>query len=52
MGDKDMKRDDLCQPTALDPLYRLAMLRICDLRSEAMSGREYRRARASGKLTR
>ena len=29
---------------ALDPLYQLAMLRVDELQSEAMRGREFRRS--------
>jgi hypothetical protein len=47
-----MKVDYFSLPTGLDPLYRLAMLHICDLQSDATHGREYRRVRIAGKFPR
>jgi hypothetical protein len=32
----------------LDPLYRLAMLRVDELQRDAMRGREFRRSRTAG----
>jgi hypothetical protein len=32
----------------LDPLYQLAMLRVFELQSDAMRGREFRRVRIAG----
>ncbi|HEY5094997.1 MAG TPA: hypothetical protein VII69_07785 [Candidatus Eremiobacteraceae bacterium] len=45
------RRDDACLATP-DLLYQLAMRHICDLRSDAVRGREFRRARAAGQSVR
>ena len=38
-----------CFVSARDPVYQLAMLRICELRSDAMRGRDFRRTRRAGR---
>jgi hypothetical protein len=51
MGDKDMNAH-VERFAALDPLYRLAMLRVDELQCEATRGREFRRAQAAGERRR
>lgn len=42
-----MNRRDDCCPATNDLLYQIAMRHICDLRNDAVQGRELRRARAA-----
>jgi hypothetical protein len=48
MGSEDMSVRLDCSAAAQDALYELAMQRICDLRSDAQRGREYRRTLIGG----